>query len=360
MKKTILALLLICTLLLSGCASMLERDYLSVEPYDPESAGDNPSALRVESYWDLVDAILYLVSIGEEHGVLSLYNYTSQDVEADLARACGEVVQEEPLGAYAVDYIRHDCSFIVSYYEANIYISYRRSPEQIDSIVSVTGANAIRQELSKTMSSFSTEAALRISYFVEDEAYIQELVRQAYYDSPSTALGMPEVKVALYPAVGYQRIVEINLTYPENLSTMRRRSQELKELAQSQMPQVPTAENLYAALDGVAVHERTGRSTAYDALTGGVVNSEGAALAYKFLCDQAGIECHIVQGELNGRSHFWNIVLNNRQVYQHVDLTAELFSLSDHQLTDAGSYKWDSMEYPSCPTVRSSETNAEN
>lgn len=359
MKKTILALLLVCTMLLSGCASMLERDYLSVEPYDPESAGDNPSALRVESYRDLMDAILYLVSIGEEHGVLSLYNYTSQDVDADLARACREVVQEEPLGAYAVDYIRHDCSFIVSYYEANIYISYRRSPEQIDAVVSVTGANAIRQELSKTMASFSTEAALQISYFVEDEAYIQELVKQAYYDSPSTALGMPEVSVSLYPDAGYQRIVEINLTYPENLSTLRRRSQDMKELAQSQMPQVPTAENLYAVLDGVAIHERTGRSTAYDALTAGVVNSEGAALAYKLLCDQAGIECHIVQGELNGRSHFWNIVLTNRQTFQHVDLTAKLFSLSDSQLSTKGSYKWNSMDYPSCPTITLPEINEE-
>lgn len=351
MKKAIPALLLALIMVLSGCASILERDYLVITPYDPNSVGSNPSALRVENYQDLVDAIFQLVSEGEEHGILNLYNYAAQDVDTDLARACREIITEDPLGAYAVDYIKHDSSFIVSYHEANIYITYRRTPEQVNSIVSVTGANAIRQELSKTLSGFSTEAVLHISYFAEDEEYIRNLVRQAYYDSPVTALGIPAIEVSLYPSEGFQRIAEINLTYSESPFTLRRRSQELTELALSQIPPAPSAESLYATLNESLVYKPDGAGTAYDALSGNAANSESAALAYKLLCDQSAIDCSIVQGELDGLPHFWNIVLTDQQVYQHVDLSAGLFSLSDSQLTATGTYNWNRTESPSCPDV---------
>lgn len=356
MKKAVLALLLAGVLALAGCASMLERDYVVVTHYEPVSNSvDSSSALRVESYQELVNAIIYLVSEGEEHGVLGLYNYT-QDVETDLTHACLEVVQEDPLGAYAVDYIKHDYSLIVSYYEVNIDITYRRTPEQVASIVSVTGSSAIRRELSNTLTSFSPDAVLRVSYFAEDEDYILELVRQAYYDAPYAALGMPEVEISLYPATGQQRIVEINLTYPESAETLRRRSQELKELALELAPESAAAEDLYNAVrDGLTVEEGTGHSSAYDALIGGMADSEGAALAYQLLCDQAGVKCTVVRGELDQAPHFWNVISDTEEGSRHVDLSAGLFALTDDQLTEEGAYEWDRAEYPVCVSAAPEE-----
>lgn len=349
MKKAVLALLLAGALALPGCASMLERDSLVVSAYEPVSGTvDNPSTLRVESYQELVNAVIYLVSQGEEHGVLGLYNYT-RDVESDLAQACLEVVQEDPLGAYAVEYIKHDYSLIVTYYEVNIDITYRRTPEQVASIVSVTGSSAIRRELSKTLTDFSTQAVLRISYFAEDEDYILELVRQAYYDTPSAALGMPEVEISLYPDTGRQRIVEIGLTYPTGPETLRRRSQELEDLAPTLISPFSTAESVYETVNGgLTIEEDTGHSTAYDALIEGVADSEGAALAYQLLCDQAGLECTVVRGTLDGAPHFWNIVDVGEEGVRHVDLSAGLFSLTDDELTGQGAYEWDREEYPAC------------
>lgn len=395
-KKTILAFLLVLALPLSGCAALLERDYLSLASYDPVSAaGGGPSALRVENYQQLVNAVLYLVTEGEEHGVLNLYNYT-RDVETDLTNACLEVVQEDPLGAYAVDYIKHDWSLIVSYYEANITITYRRTPEQVAGIVSVTGSSAIRRELSRTLSSFSTEAVLRVSYFAEDEDYILELVRQAYYDAPYAALGMPEVTVSLYPDAGQQRIVEIGLTYPKNPETLRRRSQELKVLVPNLAETLSTAQDLYGAMHAeLTVEEGTGHSSAYDALVLGVADSEGAALAYQLLCDQAGVECTVVRGTLDGVPHFWNIVTDEEGESRHVDLaaaetetdpeaesnpeagldpeaepspesdpgdaqTAENPFLTDEQLTEKGDYQWDRAEYPACTAPPEPEDAAQS
>ena len=345
MKKRIAALALALTLALTGCSSLLEREYFDISRYEPVSVGENNlSALRVETYQGLVNAILYLVSEGAEQGVLNLHNY-NRDVADDLARACREVIQEDPLGAYAVDYIRHDFSRIVSYYEVNIYISYRRTPEQINSIVRVTGSSAIRQALSQTLSTFSPETVLRVSYFSEDEDYILNLAHQAYYDAPATAMGMPKIAVSVHPATGYQKIVEITLDYPDSPAVLRRHSQELSALT----PELSsTPEELYTALqESLTIDLQSGGSTAHAALIEGSANSEGAALAYKLLCDRAGFPCTVVCGQLDGRAHFWNIISQDG-IYRHLDLTSGLFALTDAELTEAGAYQWNLAEYPSC------------
>ena len=349
MKKTILSLLLAGVLTLTGCASMRERDYVVISPYQPVSnLSDTSSALRVESYQELVNAILYLVTMGEEQGVLNLHNYT-QDVKTDLTRACQEVLQEDPLGAYSVEYISHDYSLIVSYYEVNLQITYRRSREQVGAITAVTGSSAIRRVISRALTSFDPESVLRISYFTENEDYIRALVEQAYYDSPSTALGMPETEINLYPKSGTQRIVEIGLTYPESSETLRQRSRQLTDLALALVTEDATAQSLYASVaDGLTLSEGSGKSSAYDALVEKESDSEGVALAYQLLCDQAGIECYLVRGVLNGENHFWNIVRSEDGEYRHMDLAAGLSGLTDEELTSHGTYAWDYREYPDC------------
>lgn len=360
MKKSIIALLLAGLILLSGCSTMLEREYFVSRPYTPISSSSvGGSSLRVENYQELLNAILYLVSRGEEHGVLSLYNYTAQDVENDLSRACLEVVQEDPLGSYAVDYIKHDYSLIVSYYEVNLNIAYRRSQEQLSSIISVTGSSALRQELRRALVSFNPSTTLRVSYFTEDEAYIKELVEQAYYDAPSVALGKPEVSVSLYPDSGHQRIVEVQLTFPYSADIMLQRSQDLKNLATSLTPQVATPKVLQEIiLSALDITENEDYCTTYDALIRKISNSEGIALAFQLLSDQYNLPCVVVRGQLDGKNHFWNLVSEDGVNYRHVDLSAELLNLTDEELTQAGSYEWDRTAYPSA-SAPAEESSAE-
>lgn len=348
MRRRITALALCLALAVSGCTSLLERDYLSTNPHAAVSAGGGgpASALRVENYQDLVNAVLYLVSEGAEHGMITLYNYT-RDVESDLAAACLEVVQEDPLGAYAVDYIKHDCSLIVSYYEANLYITYRRTPEQVASITSVTGSSAIRRELRKTLSDFLPEAVLRVSYFAEDARYIQDLVWQTYYDAPAAALGKPEIAVALYPDSGVQRIVEITLTWPEPADALREKSRALGEAVVDLLPAPTDAGAVFALLTQHVQPAGTG-STAYDALVTGAADSEGMALACQLLCALGDVPCTVVRGQRDGVPYYWNIVEDDARTV-HLDAYAGLFGLSDRALLEAGDYHWDAGEYSACP-----------
>lgn len=370
MRYRLAALLLAGALLLSGCAAMTERDYLSIQPHkDALSAGNDPSVFRVENYTELGEAIHGMVEAGVEHGVVHLSNYAPRsakgDVEADLADACAEVAQRDPLGAYAVDFIKHDKAYIVSYYEANIYITYRRTPEQVKSIVSVTGTSAVRTEIQEALSGFSAEKVLRISYFAEDAAAIRDLVRQAYYASPLFALGMPEIEVDIYPSdegyTGALRIVEILLTYPEDQETLRKQAQALAQRAGglSGVAQGLGGEASARAIDlllksdvtYLSPEQKDGpqrRNTAYAALVEGTADSEGLALAYQLLAEQEGLESYVVSGAVGDTPHFWNIVGLPDGEYRHVDVTAqEGVGLSDADLVALG-YRWDRSAYRAC------------
>ena len=352
-KQTIPALTLVGLLGLSGCSAMLERSWQVVTPH-PEHpvTADDADTLRAETYQDLVNDVLYFVKQGIESGSIRLVNYT-RDVEADLNNACLEVAKDAPLGAYAVDYIEHDSTRVVEYYEARIRIGYRRTPEQIKSIKNVTGSGAIRQVLQDKLGRFAPEAVLQVAYFAEDEAYIASLIRQTYYDTPAAALGMPDYTVTLYPAdAGQERIVEILLTYPEPTEELRTKSQELLQAAGALLPSFQEEEGDAAARAVVRLLRQKVRAgtgpTAYDALIGGEADSEGMALAFQLLCQTAGLDSQVVQGTLDGMSRFWNVFAIAPGRYAHVDPSAgDAVLLSDASMTALG-YVWDQNTVPNC------------
>ncbi|NCB62395.1 MAG: hypothetical protein EOM52_02090 [Clostridia bacterium] len=355
--RKLLCLMLACVFLLTaGCSSILNQSYQAVTPHNKLPAAEtDSSAIRVEDYPELVNAILYLVSQGEEEGVVRLHNY-KRDVERDLTAACEEVQHEDPLGAYAVDGMKHSLKRIVSYYEATITVTYRRTPEQIAAARKaspVTGSGAIRVELQSALKTFSPEIVLRVNYFNEDEAYIENLIRSAYYDTPAAALGLPKVAVSLYPSSGTQRLVEVELSYPESPEVMRRQSESLIQAADTLLaPLMKSGKGpallppLYLALRAKCTE--TGTATAYGALVEGKADSEGMALAFKLLCDLAGIECTVVKGTNgDGAPRFWTIVADS-DGHRHIDPSAENgLLLTDAELLERG-YVWLRDDYPAC------------
>jgi len=324
--KKILALVMAAALLaLSGCSAMLERSYRMVSPHEqgPGLAGDS-DALEAKTYQQLVNAVLYLVSEGMEQGTIRLTDYYDSDINSALDTACLEVAQEDPLGAYAVDYMEYDYTRVVTSYEAHIRITYRRSRAEIHSLVNVTGAGAIRSELKKALESFAPSAALRVGYFNADEEYIAQLAREAYDDSPAAALGMPELDISLYPETGSQRIVEILLTYPEDPEALAERRDALTDYAQkltADAAALPKEKRLDALLELLPAVLRAGEgTTAHDALLGDGADSEGIALAAALLARSAGLECTLVRGALDGTPRVWNRVQSDGAWY-HLDLS---------------------------------------
>ena len=354
MKRQLLAGMIALVLLLgTGCSALLSRQYVYVTTHTatPTAEGD-PSVLRAESYQELVNALIYFIGQGQETGSIRLY-MDSDSVETDLENACLEVVQEDPLGAYAVEYIKHSVNSVVTYNQADVQIIYRRTKEQVASIVSVTGTTAIRSELKSALATFAPEQVLRISYFDGDTDYIQTLVREAYYAAPATALGMPQAEISIYPDSGRQRIVEILLTYPLDIQELERR-QLLLEQKLPALLQAPSAaqgqERLLAAARSVlgagSYQPSSGGNTAYHVLVEGQGDSEGMALAMALMCQSLDISFQVVQGTLAGQPHFWTVV-ETESGWRHLDLTADTPLLTDEEQAALG-YAWDGEAIPAC------------
>lgn len=354
MKRRLLAGLLAGCVTLSGCASVLERDYVQITPHKSTTTdAGSSSALRVETYQELVNSLSYLIAAGAESGVIRLYMEAAQ-AEDDLRNARLEVLQEYPLAAYAVENITYETEPVLTYTEARISFSYRRTPHQISSIVSVTGISAVRAALSAALTQFSSECVLRISIFDQDEDYIRDLIQQLYYTNPSTALEFPDMEIYIYPNSGRQRIVETLFHYENNSTLLAERTLLLEQTCQRLSEQLIAADSVDPSAVMQAVlnaggYDPEGGATAYAALLEGGANSEGLALAMAAVCEQLDIPCKVARGLRGGQPHFWNVVTTENG-WRHMDLTQ-----SDHTDTfytdetwQALGYTWLETALPSC------------
>ena len=235
--------------------------------------------------------------------------------------------------------------------EAQVQIIYRRTREQVASIVSATGAAAIRGELEESLASFAPESVLRLSYFDGDEAYILDLVREAYFATPATALDLPEATVAFYPDSGSQRVVEISLHYHlDEQELVHRREvldqtvQKMTAILQSQF--FTTEELLPAAAQAIHAaggYNPEGGSTAYHALLERGADDQGLALAAAMVYNRLDISCQVIEGSLDGAPHFWNVIQLPESQY-HLDLSQygeHGFSLLSSAEMEQRGYLWD-------------------
>lgn len=350
MKKYLLFLILI--LLLSGCNLFGERSYVVVEPHNEgyEEAVDS-DAVTVNSYLGLKNAILDFVEGGITDGVIIAEGY-SGDITGDLDDAVYEVWRADPLGAYAVDYMTYDCSRIVSQYEIHIHTTFRRTLEEIQSVVYVGDSDSVSLQLRDAMSVYAETLTLRVADF--EQLNIQQLTEQVYENNPSFALELPEVSVSSYPESGNQRIVEIKFLYDSDPARLREYSREVNDLMEDIL-KIYTVENdeeicakrFYNRTnrDGVLVTEQEDMPFAdsvYGALILDRATSYGYAQTYIVMLDSVNIPCTLAEGTLMGQKHYWvRLMIDNTIYFADPSMPLILgdtneFLMNENQLKDFG------------------------
>ena len=203
-----LALLGAC-LLLTGCAALLERDYVRVEPHSSKFwESDAAGTLRAENYQDIVNDLLILIGQHTESATVRLYNYEDDLTVADtLEQATTEVQQETSMGAYAVEYITASSRAQRGYYEVSLQISYRRTAEQILAVVNATSTEALPALLETALDEGRTELAVRIGYWGEnDQARVEEVVARLREERGLT--DTPPWTISYYPPEGQVGLIE--------------------------------------------------------------------------------------------------------------------------------------------------------
>ena len=210
MKKKILCVLLLSALLLSGCGSILNREYTALQPHSfTYYEGSDRSVLRAENYQDVVNDLLVLVDDSAKEGVIWLYEGEEQLNAADTAeRACREVKEETPLGAYAVDYLSYTVEETPrNYTEIHVTVGYRRTAEQMAAIVHATSVAALYDLLTAAAENDAPELTVQVSYFDAQEDDVREIVSRVQAERMP---GLAELwQVNFYPEGGDGEIIEI-------------------------------------------------------------------------------------------------------------------------------------------------------
>ena len=209
MKWRPMVWMLVSLCLLTGCASLLERTYSKVEPHSSRFwESEAADTLRAENYQDIVNDLLILIGQHTESASLRLYNFEDDlAAAAAMEQAAAETQQETPLGAYAVEYMTSAGQSRRGYYEATVEISYRRTAEQVQSLVNATSPEAVYSLLDAALDEGRTELAIRVSYWGTDgrervEAAVEQLRKERGLEET------PTWQVNYYPDSGQVGLVE--------------------------------------------------------------------------------------------------------------------------------------------------------
>ena len=212
MKKLKIAGALCALLLLTGCASLLERQYSTVEPHSSKFwESEAADTLRAENHQDIVNDLLLLIGQHTESATIRLYHFEDDMAVAEtLERATSEIQQETPMGAYAVEFITSSSQAQRGSYEVSVQISYRRTAEQIQAVVNATSTEALSSLLETALDNGQTELAVRIGYWRgEDRQRVAEITAQLREERGLA--DTPPWGVYYYPAEGPVGLVEFVL-----------------------------------------------------------------------------------------------------------------------------------------------------
>ena len=343
---------------LCGCSRLVPSSYTLVTPHDTGMKTEQQSdVLTVYDYKTLKNALRTLVQNGVEHGVIHTNQY-SGDVEADLPAAVYEFSREDPIGAYAIDFITHDCTLIVAYYEIKIDITFRDVLTPLDKIEYVGSETEANRLLCRTLENYDDHLTLYATYLGKPdyEALVQEYCDAHLKDHTAR----PELTVTSYPADARNRIVELVFDYPASRLELRSMQQDVAESLRAAEIYVRycTSETEKAALLFTYLAERfpyqegSSRTPVYSALCQGVADSKSMAQSWQLLCDEAGLTCQTISGMRGSESYYWNIMQLDGG-YCHVDILRDLLGGGtlrlryDEDMT--GEYYWDQPQTPACP-----------
>lgn len=362
--------LLLAAALLCGCGELLEGEYESVRHHQSgaQHGGEGVPLIQATSYDEIYDALLTMIENGDEFGVIRVSSYDG-NVEEDVNRACMEVSNDSPLGAWAVYYISSTVNRIIAYYDAEISITYKRTPLEIQSVVDVTSTGALEGELRYLMSSYSSGEAIRLPAFILQFQDVTEMVTEIYYEDPTVASVLPEVIAAVYPEEGRTRILDLQLQYPytaarlTNMQTMAESAAEeiagrAREAEEDGLALLQACRELAGTVEYDGEREMNGETgwsredTAFGALIDGRATGEGFAMALQLICRDLGLESRVVRGRRDSVDHCWNLVKLGEDWY-HVDASAfgqdgasQAFLRGDGEM--AGRYWWDTNMYEAC------------
>lgn len=358
--------LLLCFALVFGlaaCDSLIRTEHLSVTPHvevappsSQEEVTNTPPT--VSDRTELRGAVLSFIRNWTEQGIILIQNYDGE-IAADLEESIRYATQEDPIGAYAVDFI--DAELTGSEAEGSVEMSivFRRSAAEYDAIVTVSGNSSAYEKILQALAAFDVSLTLRIRNY--QEADFARFIYKYCLDNPGITPAIPSLSAQVYPKEGESRILELRFSYPVSKEELRLIQGEVQTImnsasfyVRSGKDETESAQLLCRFLTtrfSYSPSEIFPQMPAYELLCQGKAHSFSFASVFYAQCLSAELECHLVKGSRDGIDRYWNLLRIDGQFY-HVDLMrnleleqTELILLTTQELLDEG-YSWDAEAYP--------------
>lgn len=221
--------LIMALLCLTSCASMLEREYTEAVAHVEDQPPLRGAAYRVETYPALRSAILSYVEEGMEEGFLRCPTTYPGNLSVDLEKAKRQLMEEDPLGSYALEDVSFRTSRIIAYYEVELDITYKVDRESLPSLPKAAGQEALAELLKEALGRGESDVAVYLtSYPEEDDGFFSGALEMALAPDPDGGErepGLPEpgtvrlTSVELYPKTGVRRVAALALEYPQAETT---------------------------------------------------------------------------------------------------------------------------------------------
>jgi len=316
-----LALLFLC-----GCHINSGEYYAEYPHNETKDAAAMLNERAISSLSDLKRAILAIVDSFETSNSIIINNYPG-NLDSDLSAITQEITVNYPLGAYAVSSISFSQIRILSYVELGVSVQYRRTTQELNTIRRVTDDDQLNDLLDQLFDSFSPQLLLSFESYSVIDSRLSEMIKNAWYNSAESAVGLKGVSLTSYPVQNFgRRIMEVSVEYLENKEALQKQSSQLLETAAA-IVESCTAETDEQKLafvyhwissnvtyDEEAMHmvvqtgdtqPKTSVYTAYGALIEKRAAQSGLALGAKLLCDQLDLENKIVLGEKDNIPYVW-------------------------------------------------------
>lgn len=356
-KRTVAALCVALSLLLTGCSAVFSNSYRSEQDFQGNEKIDLDADVQVvQNYSELRRLIFGMVNNHSETKELLFSGYTG-NVVSDIASVCNAVKTESSYGAYCVDYISYDLRQIVSSYEANINISYLYTAEEMQLLQTTSNLDSFADLLVLALENEETKLLVRVNNGTADVDAVQQLMQHAARNHPLSISYLPNFNVRIFDGNTSQKIYDVSIQYDDQYNNTERLKALNEVLAKidADLKDERIEKRLTTAsfvLSDLCTYATDGEGTAYHALIEGHSDSQGISCAFKALCDRMGVECMVVSGKMDKQTYFWNIV-KIEDAYYHIDISMLRDFGGEQSLFLKDSEKqvncwWDQSAYPAC------------
>ncbi len=167
--KRALALALGLLLCLCACGSMLEREYTVSSPHQEDPPPQTDAAYRVETYPALQSALLSYVEEGLEEGQLRFPTTYAGNLSVDLEKAKRQLMEEEPLGCYALSDLTYRTSKIIAYYEVDLAFTYKVDQTTLTSMPKAVSRGDLSTLMAKALESGEETLCVYLTAYPAEE-----------------------------------------------------------------------------------------------------------------------------------------------------------------------------------------------